>query len=85
MRIEVAPTLRRLLIELALGRGTPDPRALEAPCPGLDREPDTIADRASDLLAATAALKYLQDTRATRGPRGRPALTDRDPGAGGRV
>ena len=64
MRIDVSPTLRRLLIELALGR---DVLAADA-----DRRrdlwpppPDTTADRASDLLAATSA----------------PGLSPRGPGA----
>ena len=61
MRIDLAPTLRRLLIDLALGR---DARPLAAsaricwPVP-----PDTIADRASDLLATTSALAYLREAR----------------------
>jgi alpha-2-macroglobulin len=66
MRIDVAPTLRRLLIELALGRDYfPLPRSLAMPCPIVL---DTIADRASDLLAATSALKYLQEVRTPDAP-----------------
>jgi uncharacterized protein YfaS (alpha-2-macroglobulin family)/TolA-binding protein len=65
MTIDLAPTLRRLLIELALGRGEFRPfdvgMAPVAPC-------DTVADRASDLVAAAAALGYLQEIRATSAP-----------------
>ena len=66
MRIDVSPTLRRLLIELALGR---DIRPLTRnasicwPIP-----PDTTADRASDLLAATSALAYLREARTPEAP-----------------
>ncbi len=66
MRIDVAPTLRRLLIDLALGRDsrpfTPQ-RPLCWPV-----EPDTIADRASDLIAATSALAYLREARTPEAP-----------------
>ncbi len=69
MRIDVAPTLRRLLIELALGRDSfPLPmersgRLICWPVP-----PDTIADRASDLLAAASALAYLREARTPDAP-----------------
>ncbi len=68
MRIDVAPTLRRLLIELALGRDAhpgPAPRnaAIRWPI-----EPDTVADRASDLIAATSALAYLREARTPEAP-----------------
>jgi len=68
LRIEVAPTLRRLLIELALGleySGKDDRGPSRSIWPP---HPDTIADRASDLLAATSALKYLHEARATEAP-----------------
>ena len=62
MLIVLSPTLERMLIELALG---------DAAYPRHDVlssriwEPrDTIADRAADLLAATAALQYLRTARA---------------------
>jgi len=69
LRIEVAPTLRRLLIELALGEGPTlkARRDLSSTAIYYPR-PDTIADRASDLLAATSALKYLHEARATDAP-----------------
>jgi len=73
MRIDVAPTLRRLLIELALGRdytvyyAKDDDRGRATPMiwPPV---PDTIADRASDLVAASAALRYLNEARTPEAP-----------------
>jgi len=61
MVVEVAPTVRRLLVELALGRDVHPQRFLQLcrPVP-----PDTTADRASDLLAASAVLLYLRDSGA---------------------
>jgi tetratricopeptide (TPR) repeat protein len=71
MLIVLSPTLQRLLIELALG---------DAAYPVLRRHglnaarliiwppPNTTADRASELLAATAALQYLRNARATAAP-----------------
>jgi alpha-2-macroglobulin len=70
MLITVSPTLKRMLIELALGEeafAVEDVLSFNAhrriwpPC-------DTTADRAADLLAATAALKYLRTERATAAP-----------------
>jgi alpha-2-macroglobulin len=58
MLIVLSPTLRRMLVELALGQ---DAYILDKhvrtcfPAP-----PNTVADRASDLLAATSALGYLR-------------------------
>ena len=66
LRIDVSPTLRRMLIELAMGREfRPSTRnALICwPIP-----PDTIADRASDLIAATSALAYLREARTPEAP-----------------
>ena len=67
MIVVVSPTLRRLLIELALGQDAypyfTKHKALLCPIPA-----DTTADRASELLAATSALKYLRETRATDAP-----------------
>ncbi len=67
MLIVLSPTLRRMLIELALGQDAyPMPRNFNAciiPIP-----PNTTADRASDLLAATQAMEYLRATRATAAP-----------------
>ena len=76
MRIDVSPTLRRLLIELALGRrfrreGQESPE-LRSRSSGRSA-PDTVADRASDLIAATSALNYLRGPDPRR-PRGRPAF-----------
>jgi tetratricopeptide (TPR) repeat protein len=67
MLIVVSPSLRRMLIELALGRDFyPLGRRVSAlilPPPG-----NTVADRASDLLAATSALQYLRATKASDAP-----------------
>ena len=66
MRIDVSPTLRRLLIELALGRDfTPLTRNATICWPVV---PNTIADRASDLIAATSALGYLREARTPDAP-----------------
>jgi len=69
MEIVLAPSLKRMLIELALG---PDavlrsPKGAEAylrPVP----PPFTTADHAADLLAATSVLQYLRDTKASAAP-----------------
>ncbi|HEY2638051.1 MAG TPA: alpha-2-macroglobulin family protein, partial [Solirubrobacteraceae bacterium] len=67
MLIVLSPTLRRMLIELALGRDAyPLGRNLLS-C-ALPIPPDTMADRASDLLAASQAMEYLRATRATAAP-----------------
>jgi uncharacterized protein YfaS (alpha-2-macroglobulin family)/tetratricopeptide (TPR) repeat protein len=66
MLIVVSPTLRRMIVELALGReGDPlfarrDHRLM--------LPPNTMADRAGDLIAAGAALAYLKESRATDAP-----------------
>ena len=83
MLVVVSPTLRRMLIELALGQ---DAYPLDAPRADLHLPvpPDTTADRAGDLLAATSALAYLRAVRRRRRARGGAA--DRaDPRAGGRA
>ena len=61
MLVVVSPTLKRMLVELALGR---DSFVLNE---RLDRcifpePPTTVADHASELLAATSALSYLSTT-----------------------
>lgn len=63
MIVLVSPTLKRLLIELAMGRDVYPlsgrlNRCIFPPPMG------TTADRASDLLAATSALKYLRSSKA---------------------
>ncbi len=67
MLIVLSPTLRRLLIELALGRDAYPwvvrNRAHIIPIP-----PNTTADRASDLLSAASALSYLHTSRASAAP-----------------
>ena len=67
MLIAISPTLRRMLIELALGRDAYVLDHRTATCI-LPPPPDTIAGRAGDLLAATSALGYLQTTRAADAP-----------------
>ena len=68
MLISVAPTLRRMLIELALGQDYAILRDAGAAHRSAMRNifpppPNTTADRASDLLAATSALAYLRTAR----------------------
>jgi alpha-2-macroglobulin len=66
MRIDVSPTLRRLLIELALGRDFQPLTRNASICWPI--APDTIADRASDLIASTSALVYLREVRTPDAP-----------------
>ena len=66
IRIDVAPTLRRLLIDLALGRDSGPLTRNEWLCSPI--APDTIADRASDLIAAASALTYLREVRTPEAP-----------------
>ncbi len=70
MRITISPSLRRMLIELALGRDAyANVLGSEFLCAKeLILPPDTTADRAADLLAATSALRYLREARATSAP-----------------
>ncbi len=68
MLVTIAPTLRRLIVELALGDDArPYSHHMKrlAPCPPL---PLTIADRAGELIAASAALEYLRSTKADAAP-----------------
>jgi alpha-2-macroglobulin len=68
--IVVSPTLERMLVELALGNDA----TLLRNEPGLNSSkciipsPNTTADRAADLLAATSALRYLRETKASAAP-----------------
>jgi len=70
MLIVVSPTLERMLIELALGNDAA-PLLNE---PGLNSSkcilppPNTTADRAADLLAATSALGYLRGAKSSAAP-----------------
>jgi tetratricopeptide (TPR) repeat protein len=75
MLISIAPTLKRMLIELALGQNYAISRfhAVRNIFPPL---PNTTADRASDLLAATSALTYLRTARVGAAPEAQ-RLTDR--------
>ena len=66
LRIDVSPTLRRMLIELALGRDFRPLTRNSAICWPV--APDTIADRASDLIAATSALGHLREARTPEAP-----------------
>ncbi len=74
MQIVLAPTVRRMLVELALGSAMRPLSRLVLD--GGILPPDTVTDRASDLIAATAALSYLRTTRATDAPEA-SRLTDR--------
>jgi len=70
MRIELAPTLDRLVVELALGQGYViyDHSPFDLAKSHRIYPPiaiDTTADRASDLLAAVAGLTYVRDARST--------------------
>ncbi|MBX6312381.1 MAG: hypothetical protein IRY99_05595 [Isosphaeraceae bacterium] len=59
MLLVLSPSLRRMLVELALGRDVlPLPKVFEARI--LPPIPHTTADRASDLLAAASVLEYLR-------------------------
>ncbi|HEX8200475.1 MAG TPA: alpha-2-macroglobulin family protein, partial [Isosphaeraceae bacterium] len=66
MLVVVAPTIRRMLVELALG---PDASTFDRSlrfC--LPVPPNTLADRAGDLLAAASVLRYVRDARASEAP-----------------
>ncbi|HWE39007.1 MAG TPA: alpha-2-macroglobulin family protein, partial [Isosphaeraceae bacterium] len=76
MLVVVSPTLRRLLIELAVGRDGFSFDVLASAC-SFPRPPSTTADRASDLLAATSALAYLRSTRGGSAAPEASRLTDR--------
>ena len=70
MLVTISPSLRRMIVELALDEVGPHPmasydRAILAPCPIL---PLTVADRASEVVAASAALHYLRAVKADRAP-----------------
>ena len=84
MLIAVSPSLRRMLIELALGRDARlyhllikiDEASLNASARIIPPPTNTTADRAADLLAATSALRYLREARATTAPEAQ-RLTER--------
>jgi tetratricopeptide (TPR) repeat protein len=79
MLIALSPTVRRMLIELALGTSVDllgEPQAAKALVRCLPPPTNTTADRAADLLAATSVLGYLRDVRATAAPEAR-RLTER--------
>jgi alpha-2-macroglobulin len=67
MLVVVSPTLRRMIVELALGRDAYILDRRLATCI-LPPPPNTTADRAGDLLAAASALNYLRATRAADAP-----------------
>ena len=64
MTVTLSPTLRRMLVELALGRSAPGPLRGGA-SEKVALPPTTTADRASDLLGATSTLSYLRAIGAT--------------------
>ena len=76
MLVVVSPTLRRLLVELALGREFYPLNDRAASCI-FPPPPNTTADRASDLLAVTSALAYLRTSRGGSAAPEASRLTDR--------
>jgi uncharacterized protein YfaS (alpha-2-macroglobulin family)/tetratricopeptide (TPR) repeat protein len=74
MLVVISPTVRRMLIELAMGEDAYRIEGRSWSC--IPVPPSTTADRAGDLLAAGAATAYLQSTRATGTPEAL-RLTDR--------
>jgi alpha-2-macroglobulin len=79
MLIAISPSLHRMLIELALGRDAHAYRnvlSANSTARILPPPTNTTADRAADLLAATSALVYLREARATAAPEAQ-RLTER--------
>jgi tetratricopeptide (TPR) repeat protein len=84
MLIALSPTLRRMLVELAMGRDASIYRllinieadSLSATARVIPPPTNTTADRAADLLAATSVLRYLREARAGAAPEAQ-RLTDR--------
>src|SRR5262249_51488792 len=74
MLVVISPTVQRMLIELAMGEDAYRIEGRSGLC--IPRPPHTTADRAGDLLAAGAAVTYLQSTRAAGAPEA-VRLTDR--------
>ncbi|GIW86820.1 MAG: hypothetical protein KatS3mg108_1144 [Isosphaeraceae bacterium] len=67
--LAIAPSLRRMIVELALGRDLfPFGRGSEAARCIWPPVPDTIAGRASDLLGLAAALGHLRAVGGSEGP-----------------
>ncbi|WP_193378437.1 MG2 domain-containing protein, partial [Singulisphaera acidiphila] len=67
MLVVLSPTLRRMLIELALGQEA-YPLGVRVNTCIFPPPPSTTADRAGELLAATQALSYLKTIRASKAP-----------------
>ncbi len=71
LRIAIAPTVRRMLVELALGSPIgvqPLASDLDSLSRWLAPPTSTTADRASELLAAASVLSYLRDVQAGEAP-----------------
>ena len=71
LRIAIAPTVRRMLVELALGSPIgvrPSANDLESLARCLPPPTNTTADRASELLAAVSVLSDLRDVQAGEAP-----------------
>jgi TolA-binding protein len=64
--VVVSPSVRRMLVELALGRDVYPLTRRSAIC--FPIIPDTLADRASDLVAAASVLSYLKTTGGADAP-----------------
>jgi tetratricopeptide (TPR) repeat protein len=84
MLIALSPTIRRMLIELALGRDASvyrlwihiDALSLNASARVIPPPTNTMADRAAELLAAASVLRYLHEARAGAAPEAQ-RLTER--------
>lgn len=74
MLITLSPTVKRMLVELALGQQAYPLTARQWIC--FPPPPATVVDRAGDLLAAASVLKYLQSLGGTAAPEA-VRLTDR--------
>jgi uncharacterized protein YfaS (alpha-2-macroglobulin family)/TolA-binding protein len=66
MLIVLSPTVRRMIVELALGRDAFPLLRDQRTC--LPLPPDTLADRASDLIASASALAYLRAIKGADAP-----------------
>ncbi len=79
MLVVISPTLRRLIVELALGREYYPMKKEDIGLNACIAPPtlNTIADRASDLLATTSALTYLKSSREAAAAPEAQRLTER--------
>ncbi len=66
MLVVLSPSVRRMLVELALGQEVYPLRGRVIAC--IPQPPDSLADRAGDLLAAASVLKYLRTLKPSEAP-----------------